>query len=98
MFKSSSLSDAFNYIGIMFGRCNNGFINYEVVNVLKGYYLPLILGILFSLPIYEKYKESNLYRNNISNIMVQVTIYILLILAIASEMGFNFSASLYQGF
>ena len=98
MFKSSSLSDAFNYIGIMFGRCNNGFINYEVVNVLKGYYLPLILGILFSLPIYEKYKESNLYRNNISNIMVQVAIYILLILAIASEMGFNFSASLYQGF
>ena len=98
IFKSNSLSDAFNYIGIMFGRCNNGFINNEVINVLKGYCLPLILGIIFSLPIYEKYKESNLYRNNISNIMVQVTIYILLILAIASEMGFNFSASLYQGF
>ena len=98
IFKSNSLSDAFNYIGIMFGRCNNGFINYEVINVLKGYCLPLILGIVFSLPIYEKYKESYLYKNNVINVVVQVAVYILLILAISSELGFNFSASLYQGF
>lgn len=94
IFRSANLSSAFQYLGVMFGIGATHFIKVTELKTLLMYSIPLIAGIVFSLPegekLISKIEEKKLLFN-LSNL-------ILFIVALIIVIGKGYSAPLYANF
>ena len=95
-FRSDTLQNAYRYIKSMFVPC--AITNYYKIDVLSKmdsvFWLVLIVGMLFTMPLSKKMKKFIESHEKLSNI-----VYILVfLLAIAEMLGSGFSPSIYTKF
>lgn len=96
IFRSQSLESALMYIKRLFW-VNSGELYVLTTSSFIGFFFPLFIGTVFAFPIMRPIKIW-INRLAIGKVSWQIGLYILFVLGIAMELGFNFSAALYVGF
>ena len=86
IFRSSSIQEAFIYIGGMFGINANSFISPLFFDCIGQVIIFLILGILFSFPLVPKIKEK-IKENTITEIIYIILLVSIFVLSISSIIG-----------
>jgi D-alanyl-lipoteichoic acid acyltransferase DltB (MBOAT superfamily) len=97
IFRSDDLMASFNYIGAMFGFNSSGIICNGDVDMLKYYLIPMIIGILCSSSIVNKY---NRVKKNVMliNVVHYIVIFVVFVITIIIMIGRGYTAPLYAGF
>lgn len=96
-FNAHDLSHAINYIKTMFSYNGREYIDY-VIYMDRQYMICLILGIIFSMPIMDWIKNKVLYGNRVFDLVNDIVLVFMFILAISCMHGAGFSPFLYFRF
>lgn len=98
VFRADTLTDAFMYIRTMFGIGTNSFCDQQFWTYINGYGLPLILGIIFSFPVYPALKGKLICGRKIFRELSYFVIIVAFTVSVILSLGANFSAPLYADF
>lgn len=98
VFRADSLSDAFQYIGVMFGVNSAGLGNAMVLRDIINTWIYLLFAILFSTPIALKIKEKVNCEKPILQTLKTVAIVLLFILSFASVTSSSHNPFIYFNF
>lgn len=97
IFNANSLNEVIVSFKNMFGFNNLPFINNEFIYYLKSYFILIVLGIMFSTPIVNKF-YNKLKKNNVFNYISIIIVFILLIVVTAYLVDSSFNPFLYFRF
>ncbi len=97
IFGADSMTAAANYLSAMFGIKCSGIFDAACVELIKGYWCPLLAGCIFSLPLYPWLCKKAEGRRALS-ILIDVAVVLIFIVAIIFQAGVGASAPMYAGF
>ena len=98
IFRADTLSDAWNYIGVMFGVNGVGFCNSVVLENIINTWIYLLFAILFSTPIALKIKEKFNCDKPVLQILKVVLIILLFVFSFASVTSSSHNPFIYFNF
>ncbi len=97
IFRANTLSEAFEYLKVMFGFVKNVPDTHVFANSLKGFFIYLVFAILFSAPIMKKLE--NKYENSTFFYALRaVSIVLIFIIAAASIVSSSHNPFIYFNF
>lgn len=97
-FRAGSLSQAFSWLGSMFGFGNAGFCSAADLHTYCGYLLPLGIGAVLCFPVYPKLMQTKLMQRTASKLVFAILLFVLFVLTVCIQLTTGYSAPLYAGF
>ncbi|MBE6761627.1 MAG: MBOAT family protein [Ruminococcaceae bacterium] len=98
IFRADSLTDAWQYIGVMFGVNSNGLGDAVVLRDIVNTWIYLLFAILFSTPIVLKIKEKWNLEKPVFQIFKCVAVVLLFVLSFASVTSSSHNPFIYFNF
>ena len=98
IFRADTLSDAWQYIGVMFGVNASSISDATVLQNVLNCWIYLIFAILFSTPIALKVKEKYNCDKPVLQILKSVIIIVLFVLSFASVTSSSHNPFIYFNF